>query len=119
MDLVLVDPETGASLVGLGVEGVTITDLVRGDSRRIHSRVPVVSDWLPEHGPILLSIYGEGTGTNLFQIDPDGSGGPTPLVQSPKSKFYATVSPDQTRMMYYTTQSIQRQVEICGSSMLR
>ncbi|MFV1981536.1 MAG: TolB family protein, partial [Rhodothermia bacterium] len=120
--LVLIDPETGIArsvatrdsrllyprfdddgtrLAGVGADGVTITDLVRGDSRRVHGPVAAVSDWLPGRGAILISGYNEGTGADIIQIDPDGSGQPTPLVRSLRSEFYATVSPDQTGMIYY------------------
>jgi Tol biopolymer transport system component len=105
MSLYFAASPTGQKVVTVGWDGIQIIDLQRGDIRRISGEgANGIGDWLPGGAGILGSMYsGETGGADIYAFDPDGIDEPKVLIDREESAFYATLSPDQSTLMWYET----------------
>jgi hypothetical protein len=92
--------DDGQFLAGTSVDTYVI-NLERGDVRRVYDRVAAVSTWLPDHLGFTAANYRSAGGSDIYRLDPDGVSEPDTLIAGPESEFYAALSPDRTKLMYY------------------
>jgi hypothetical protein len=93
----------GSAVVGeLRGGGTIVVDLAQGDSRRIAENVAAVSQWLPRDLGILIAIYSGDSGADILVLNATGVGSPKPLIAGSESEFYASLSPDEKHLVYYT-----------------